>query len=149
MHSRESSVNIAGMSEQPYDVVILGLGPVGCLAAILLTHQGLRVAAIERDAEVYKLPRAVNLDGEIVRALQPVGLANAVNALLQPVREGERAGFANSKREFLFGNNTFYNATTRPGRRNLAARTQRQHHRGITQLNIVRGDNNATTMRAP
>ncbi len=92
------------MDDTTYDVVILGLGPVGCTAAILLAHHGLRVAAIERDEEVYRLPRAVNLDGEIIRALQPVGLADAVNALMQPLRPGERAGFANSKREFLFGN---------------------------------------------
>lgn len=92
------------MTKPEFDVVILGLGPVGCTAAILLTHAGLRVAAIERDKEVYRLPRAVNLDGEIVRAMQPVGLAEQINTLLQPLREGERAGFANSRREFLFGN---------------------------------------------
>ncbi len=91
------------MAQQRYDVAILGLGPVGSLAAILLARAGLEVVAVERDEEVYKLPRAVNLDGEIVRALQPVGLAEQVDALLQKVRPGERVGFANSKREFLFG----------------------------------------------
>jgi 3-(3-hydroxy-phenyl)propionate hydroxylase len=92
------------MSQENYDVGIIGLGPVGCMAAILFEAAGLKVAAIERDREVYKLPRAVNLDGEVVRAMQPLGLAEALNALLQPVRDGERVGFANSKREFLFGN---------------------------------------------
>ena len=92
------------METDDFDIAILGMGPVGCMAAILLSRAGLRVAAIERDEEVYKLPRAVNLDGEIVRALQPCGLAESLNALLQPVRDGERVGFANSKREFLFGN---------------------------------------------
>ena len=86
------------------DVVIIGLGPVGCLAAILLAKAGLSVAAVERDEDVYKLPRAVNLDGEIVRCLQPFGLAQSVADLLQPVRPGERAGFANAKREWMFGN---------------------------------------------
>ncbi|MEM9620042.1 MAG: bifunctional 3-(3-hydroxy-phenyl)propionate/3-hydroxycinnamic acid hydroxylase [Pseudomonadota bacterium] len=91
-------------NHQPlYDVAILGLGPVGCLAAILLARAGLSVVAVEQDTTVYKLPRAVNLDAEIVRALQPCGLAEAVDALLQTVRPGERVGFANSKREFLFG----------------------------------------------
>ncbi len=85
------------------DVVILGLGPVGCFAAILLAGRGLKVLAVERDEAVYKLPRAVNLDGEVVRAMQPFGLAESLNALLQPLRPGERAGFANSRREFLFG----------------------------------------------
>ncbi len=87
-----------------FDVVILGMGPVGSMGAILLASAGLRVVTIDRDEEVYQLPRAVNLDGELVRAMQPLGHADALAALLQPVREGERVGFANSKREFLFGN---------------------------------------------
>lgn len=85
------------------DVAVLGLGPVGCLMALLLASRGLKVAAVERDAGVYALPRAVVLDGEIVRALQPAGIAEAVDALLQKVRPGDRAGFANSRREWLFG----------------------------------------------
>jgi 3-(3-hydroxy-phenyl)propionate hydroxylase len=94
----------AGMSASDFDIAVLGMGPVGCMATILLSRAGLSVAAIERDEEVYKLPRAVNLDGEIIRAMQPLGLAEDLNALLQPVRAGERVGFANSQREFLFGN---------------------------------------------
>lgn len=85
------------------DVAVLGLGPVGCLVALLLASRGLKVVAVERDARVYALPRAVVLDGEIVRALQPAGIADAVDALLQKVRPGDRAGFANSRREWLFG----------------------------------------------
>ena len=90
------------VSEQ-FDVTVVGLGPVGCLATLLLARAGLKVAAIERDEEVYKLPRAVNLDGEIVRAMQPLGLAEALNDLLQTVRDGERAGFADSQHNWLFG----------------------------------------------
>ena len=86
-----------------YDVIVVGLGPVGCLLTLLLARAGLQVAAIERDKEVYKLPRAVNLDGEIVRALQPLGLADELNALLQPARDGERAGFADANHNWLFG----------------------------------------------
>ena len=86
-----------------YDVAIIGLGPVGCTAAILLAEAGLKVAAIERDEEVYRLPRAVNLDGEIIRAFQKVGRGQVVQDLMQPVRPGDRAGFANSEREWLFG----------------------------------------------
>ena len=86
-----------------FDVAIVGLGPVGCLGAILCAEAGLNVVAVEKEADVYTLPRAVNLDGEIIRALQPVGLAATVQQMMQPLREGERAGFANSKREWLFG----------------------------------------------
>ncbi|MFK7917372.1 MAG: bifunctional 3-(3-hydroxy-phenyl)propionate/3-hydroxycinnamic acid hydroxylase [Ilumatobacter sp.] len=85
-----------------HDVVIVGLGPVGSLAALLFAEAGLDVVVFERDEEVYRLPRAVVLDGEIIRAFQPLGLADDVVAMLRP-DVGERIGFANSKREWLFG----------------------------------------------
>lgn len=86
-----------------FDVTILGLGPVGCTLAIFLAEAGLKVAAVERDETVYRLPRAVNLDGEIIRAFQRVGRASEVNAMMQPVRDGDRAGFADPDRNWLFG----------------------------------------------
>lgn len=86
-----------------YDVTVLGLGPVGSTAALFLAEAGLTVAAIERDVDVYKLPRAVNLDGEIVRAFQRIGRAEAVDSIMQTVRDGERAGFAGPDRNWLFG----------------------------------------------
>lgn len=90
-------------ADSDYDVAVVGLGPVGCLGALLFAAAGLRVVAFEKEQDVYTLPRAVNLDGEIIRALQPLQLADAVAAMMQPIRPGERAGFANSKREWLFG----------------------------------------------
>ncbi len=86
-----------------YDVAVVGMGPVGCTAALLFAEAGLSVVAIERDEEVYRLPRAVNLDGEIIRAFQKVGRGQVVQDLMQPLRPGDRAGFANSRREWLFG----------------------------------------------
>lgn len=91
------------MGNQTFDVAIVGMGPIGCAAAIQFAEAGLQVAAIERDADVYQLPRAVMMDGEIVRGFQRIGLGDEVESLLQPTREGERAGFSNSKREWLFG----------------------------------------------
>ena len=88
-----------------FDVAIIGLGPVGSLGAILCAEAGLKVVVVEQQVAVNTLPRAVNLDGEIIRALQPAGLAATVQRMMQPLRQGERAGFANSKREWLFGGN--------------------------------------------
>ena len=68
-----------------FDVLVVGLGPVGSLGAILFAKAGLKVAAIEKEADVYTLPRAVNLDGEIIRALQPIGLAATVKKMMQPL----------------------------------------------------------------
>jgi 3-(3-hydroxy-phenyl)propionate hydroxylase len=86
-----------------YDVAIIGLGPVGCMAAILFARAGLKVVAFEKEPKVYSLPRAVSLDAEIIRAFQPIGMADEIDGLLQKLRPGDRAGFANSKREWLFG----------------------------------------------
>ena len=88
---------------QNYDIAVVGMGPVGAAAATLFGHAGLSVVAFERDREVYALPRAVAMDGEAVRAFQRIGLGEEFNALLQPLRPGDRAGFANSRRQWLFG----------------------------------------------
>ena len=60
------------------DVAIVGYGPVGQALAALLGAAGHRVAAFERHDEIYRLPRAVHLDHEIVRLLQRLGVADAV-----------------------------------------------------------------------
>jgi 3-(3-hydroxy-phenyl)propionate hydroxylase len=86
-----------------YDIAILGLGPVGSAAAVLLARAGLKVIAFDRDKEVYLLPRAVNMDGEIIRGFQALGLGDELNAMMQRLREGEWVGFVNSRREVIFG----------------------------------------------
>lgn len=88
---------------QSCDVVIVGMGPIGAAGAILLGEAGLSVAVIEPERDVYPLPRAVGMDGEIVRAFQAIGRSDDLAAMLQPIRPGSRAGFANSSREWLFG----------------------------------------------
>ncbi len=85
------------------DIAIVGLGPVGSLASLLFAEAGLKVAVIELGTEVYPLPRAVNLDGEVIRAFQQSGRAGIVYDLMQKLRPGDRAGFANADREWLFG----------------------------------------------
>ena len=77
---------------------------MGCLGAVLFAEAGLNVVAIEKEPEVYALPRAVNLDGEIIRALQPAGLADAIHRLMQPLRDGgpKRAGAAVDGRDPYF-----------------------------------------------
>ncbi len=71
-------------SDAQYDVAIVGYGPVGALASLLLAEEGLRVAVLERSTEPVVLPRAVGLDGESVRAFQRIGQGDTVAAILQP-----------------------------------------------------------------
>ena len=86
-----------------HDIAVIGLGPAGCAAAFMFAEMGLKVAVIEREEQVYQLPRAVNLDGEIVRGFQRFGRGEEIDAMLQKCRPGDRAGFANGNREWLFG----------------------------------------------
>ncbi|MGO9977514.1 MAG: bifunctional 3-(3-hydroxy-phenyl)propionate/3-hydroxycinnamic acid hydroxylase [Solirubrobacteraceae bacterium] len=60
------------------DVAIVGYGPVGQALAALLGRAGHRVAVFERYQEIYRLPRAVHLDHEIMRLLQMLGLADSL-----------------------------------------------------------------------
>lgn len=60
------------------DVLVVGLGPVGATLAILLTQRGLNVTVVERDTEIYRLPRAAHFDHEIMRVFQECGLAGAI-----------------------------------------------------------------------
>jgi 2-polyprenyl-6-methoxyphenol hydroxylase-like FAD-dependent oxidoreductase len=68
-----------------YEVVIVGGGPVGLTAASLLGRRGHRVALVERFEEIYPLPRAVRLDGEIMRTFQAVGIVDEIAATLMPI----------------------------------------------------------------
>jgi 3-(3-hydroxy-phenyl)propionate hydroxylase len=61
-----------------YDIVVVGLGPVGATLAALLAQRGLSVLAIEKSVDVYPLPRAVGFDHEVMRIFQHLGIADEV-----------------------------------------------------------------------
>ena len=69
------------------DVAIVGYGPVGQALAALLGRAGHRVAVFERFTDIYRLPRAVHLDHEIMRLLQSLGLAEALAGEMIPVHD--------------------------------------------------------------
>lgn len=67
-----------------YDVVIIGCGPVGGLAANLLGKAGVKTLVVERVADPHPLPRAVHIDHEVMRLFQSAGL---VERLLPMMRD--------------------------------------------------------------
>ena len=64
------------MASPEFDVCIIGYGPVGASLANLLGQSGLKTVVLEREPSVYHLPRAVALDGEGMRLVQTMGLAD-------------------------------------------------------------------------
>lgn len=74
---------------EPYDVAIVGYGPVGAILANLLGQAGRRVVVVEREASIYDLPRAVHFDGEIMRVFQSAGLARAVSGIIRSIAGAE------------------------------------------------------------
>jgi 3-(3-hydroxy-phenyl)propionate hydroxylase len=61
-------------NQDAHDVAVVGLGPVGELGALLLAREGMRVLALERQADTYSRPRVGVLDGEGLRTLQKAGV---------------------------------------------------------------------------
>ena len=57
-----------------YDVIIVGLGPTGGTLANLLALSGFSILILEREKNLYALPRAVHFDDEIMRVFQTIGI---------------------------------------------------------------------------
>ena len=64
------------------DVVVVGYGPVGALAALLLGRAGVDCVVVDSRPEIYPLPRAVAADEEVLRMLSAAGLQHAVADML-------------------------------------------------------------------
>ena len=87
------------MASPDFDVGIIGYGPVGARLANLLGQSGFKTVVLEREPSVYHLPRAVSLDGEGMRLVQTMGLADEIAAAAQrqpqhPPRQRRRQAVA-------------------------------------------------------
>ena len=83
----QSSPRRPSTMDPEVDVAIVGYGPVGQALAGMLGRAGHRVAAFERFNEIYRLPRAVHIDHEIMRLLQARGVAERLAEQMVPLRE--------------------------------------------------------------
>jgi 2-polyprenyl-6-methoxyphenol hydroxylase-like FAD-dependent oxidoreductase len=81
-----------------YDVAVVGFGPVGATLAALCARRGLSVVAIDKDLDVYPLPRAAHVDHEVMRIWQEIGCADE---LLATMRENVGMDFLTADHEVL------------------------------------------------
>lgn len=81
-----------------FDVAIVGCGPTGATLANLLALQGTKTLIIDREADIYALPRAVHFDDEVMRVFQTVGVADDLSKLVH-VNPGMR--FVDDQNEML------------------------------------------------
>jgi len=84
-----------------YDVLIVGYGPTGMVAAALLGRRGHRVGVIERHAGLYNLPRAATFDDDTMRLFQKLGVAESVS---KETRAQETYDWVNADGEVLIRN---------------------------------------------
>ena len=76
------------MSDPCIDVAIIGIGPAGATLANLLGQLNVSVVVIEREAEIYPLPRAIHFDGEVMRVFETAGLRQAIETISRPGLKG-------------------------------------------------------------
>jgi resorcinol 4-hydroxylase (NADPH) len=62
----------------PFDVAVIGYGPTGLALAYWLGSAGHTTVVIERWPDLYAMPRAGHVDGEVMRLFQKMGVAQAI-----------------------------------------------------------------------
>ena len=62
------------MQNKNCNVLIVGFGPTGAVLANLLSKYDLSIQVLEKESQIYNLPRAVHFDDEIMRIFKSIGI---------------------------------------------------------------------------
>lgn len=73
-------------------VVVIGFGPSGAVAANLLGQAGISTLVIDKTSEIFPKPRALALDHEIMRLFDNLGVADQVLPFTEPFTASEHFG---------------------------------------------------------
>ncbi len=65
------------------DIIIVGCGPSGATLSLLLAQCGISSLVLEREKNIYPLPRAVHFDDQIMRVFQALGVSNALEGVVR------------------------------------------------------------------
>lgn len=81
------------MSEEAhYEVVVVGFGPAGAVAACWLGQMGVKTLVVEKSRTIWDIPRAIALDHEILRVFQNIGVVEQVLVHAAPFGSSEHYG---------------------------------------------------------
>lgn len=79
-------------NQEIFDVVIVGFGPVGAVAACWLGQMGIKTLVLEKSRSIWEIPRAMALDHEILRVFQNLGVIEQVLPHTAPFGVSEHYG---------------------------------------------------------
>ncbi len=75
-----------------FDVVIVGYGPAGAVAACWLGQLGVKTLVVEKSRTIWEIPRAIALDHEILRVFQNIGVVQRILPHTAPFGASEHYG---------------------------------------------------------
>lgn len=75
-----------------YDVLVVGFGPAGAVAAGMLGVRGIRTLVVDRLTGIYDKPRAIAMDHEILRHFDNMGIAEEVMPYIAPFTASQHFG---------------------------------------------------------